>query len=274
MRLQRPLLRGALALLGATVACSSSDVTRSVSELGPYAYVRYVNAMPDTGAVDVHAVDVVENFNGGLGVSYRTVTPYTGIAPGSRHFGVFPTSTNIAVTSKAILDTTVTFQANTYYTILHTGYARTGSTPKQRWVVLTDNIPTPGASQIGLRAVIAAPNVGPLDVYSSSTGGTAPLPAAASFSNVAYGTPSAYVNFPTGAMVLRATASGATAPVVVESTVPAGAAATSSTTNATAGTTYAGSVLTAFYFPAGVAGSPTASLTTPGVTYAIDRRPK
>jgi hypothetical protein len=274
MRLQRHLLLGAFALLGATVACSSSDVTRAETQLGPYAFVRYVNAMPDTGAVDVHAVDVVENFNGGLGVAYRTVTPYTGIAPGSRHFSVFPTSTDINVTSKVILDTTITFQANTYYTILHTGYARAGATPKQRWVIITDNIPTPGASQIGLRAVVAAPNLGPLDVYSSSTGGTAPLPASASFPNVAYGTPSAYVNFATGANVLRATASGSNTPVVVESTVPVGAPATAATTNPTAGTSYAGSVLTAFYFPAGVAGSPAASFTTPGVTYAVDRRPK
>ncbi len=257
-------------------ACSGGDTGPTTTSIPPLAYVRYVNAMPDTGSVDVHLVDVVENLNFQDPVTgintYGFVSSYTGIKAGNRHFRVFTDmgSNDITVVSQVILDTTLTLTANTYYTILHTGYARTGAQPHQKFVVIQDTPPSPSNTQVAIRAFVAAPGFGAVDVYApTSTTGT--TPAAASFSGVAYGTPSSYVNFATGSLALRAFNAGTTAPTLVQTAAPAGAAQ-QTYLDPVAGTTIGGSGFTAFIFPAGVAGSPQGSKAA-SIVYAVDKRP-
>ena len=273
------LLRFApFALAGAVMIGCKQDITGTTTSVPALAYVRYVHAMPDTGEVDVHLVDAVENLNFGdpsTGYTpYRTVTTYTGIRAGSRHFRVFTDmqSTDINVVSQVILDTTLTLSANTYYTIIHTGFARNGSVPKQHWVVLTDAPPTVSTSQVAVRAIIAAP-FGPLDVYKTAdttTGAT--LSATPQFANVTYGTPTAFSSFATGAAAFRAFNTGTTTPILTKVQAPAGAAQ-QALIDPVAGVTIGGTALTAFIFPAGVAGSPNNKITTAGIVYGIDVRP-
>src|SRR5215467_4147336 len=227
------LLRFApFALAGAVILGCKQDITGTKTSIPELAFVRYVHAMPDTGEVDVHLVDAVENLNFGdpsTGFTpYRTVTQYTGIVAGSRHFRVFTNmqSTDINVVQQVIFDTTLTLAANTYYTILHTGFARTGVTPHQHFVVLTDAKPTVSASQVGIRAIVAAPGfAGPVDVYKTADTTTgAALGAAPDFSNIAFGTPSAWANFATGAAAFRAFNVGTTTPILTKVQAPAGTA--------------------------------------------------
>jgi hypothetical protein len=267
MNLQRFGLLLALASLAGSTACTR-DTGGVTATLAPLAYVRVVHAMPDLGKMTGRLVDSVENLNV-VDVDYRYVGPYQGVAAGNRHIRIFPSSENIAVASQILIDSTITFQAGSYYTLIASGNTQGGA--KAKFVILNDAPPTPSSSQIAIRTVVAAPGVGPVDVFASSTGGTAPLPTTASMSNVAAASP--YVTFPTAAsLVLRATAAGSTTPVMVESTVLPGAAG-STVQDPVAGTTQGGSVLTAFLFPRSVAGSGAASFTTPGITYGIDRRP-
>lgn len=271
MRLSR------FALLGiglAAMAACSSDTGSTTTPIGPLTYVRYVQAMPDTGEVDVHVVDKVENLNfadPGTGYTpYQWVSPYQGIAAGSRHFRVFSDmrSNDINVVSQVILDTTITLAANTYYTILHTGYARAGSTPKQHFVVLQDAVPTPSSAQVAIRAVVAAPGIGPVDVYTPSDTGAA-TPSSAAISSVTYGTPSTWVNFATGKFALRVFASGTTTPMLTQALAPAGAPQ-QTYLDPVAGTTQGGTALSAFVFPAGIG---TQAGKAAKVVYSVDRRP-
>ena len=275
------LLRFAsLALACAVIAACKQDITGTTTPIPELAFVRYVHAMPDTGEVDVHLVDAVENLNfadPSTGFTpYRTVSTYTGIVSGSRHFRVFTNmqSTDINVVSQVIFDTTLTLAANTYYTILHTGFARSGATPHQHFVILTDAKPAVSTSQVGIRAIVTAPGfAGPVDVYKTAdttTGAT--LPAAPTFANVAFGTPSTWATFATGAAAFRAFNVGTTTPILTKVQAPAGAAQ-QALLDPVAGVTVGGTALTAFIFPPGVAGSPNNKITTAGIVYGVDVRP-
>jgi hypothetical protein len=273
------LLRiASFALASAVIAGCHKDITGTKTDIPTLTYVRYVHAMPDTGEVDVHLVDAVENLNfanPSTGFTpYRTVSEYTGIAAGSRHFRVFTNmqSNDINVVSQVILDTTLTLAANTYYTILHTGFARAGATPHQQFVLLTDSKPNVAANQVAIRAFVAASGIGPVDVYATKDTATATaLPSAASFSGVTFGTPSAYVNFTPGSLAFQVFASGTTTPTLTKVPAPAGAAQ-QPLLDPVAGTTIGGTALTAFIFPAGVAGSPNKSVKA-SIAYGVDVRP-
>ncbi len=204
------LLRFApIALAGAVMLGCKQDITGTTTDIPALAYVRYVHAMPDTGEVDVHLVDAVENLNFGdpsTGYTpYRTVTQYT----------------DINVVSQVILDTTLTLAAGTYYTILHTGFARNGASPHQQWVVLTDAPPAVSTSQVAIRAIVAAP-FGPVDVYKTADTTTAATLGSPAFVNVAYGTPTAFANFAPGAAAFRAFNTGTTTPILTKVQAPAG----------------------------------------------------
>ncbi|HEY2375952.1 MAG TPA: DUF4397 domain-containing protein [Gemmatimonadaceae bacterium] len=274
------LLRFApFALAGAVILGCKQDITGTNTDVPSLAYVRYVHAMPDTGEVDVHLVDAVENLNFGdpsTGYTpYRTVTQYTGIVPGARHFRVFTNmqSTDINVVSQVIFDTTLTLAASTYYTILHTGYARTGVTPHQHFVLLTDAPPAVTASQVAVRAIVATPGLGPVDLdKTADTTTAATLPASPTFANVAFGTPTAFSMFATGAAAFRAFNQGTTSPILAKVQAPAGAAQ-QALLDPVAGVTVGGTALTAFIFERGVAGSPNTKITTAGIVYGVDVRP-
>jgi hypothetical protein len=272
MNLLRLALLAAVAA-GAT-ACKGADDAAGPE---PLAFVRYLHAMPDEGAVTVRLVDRVENINV-FNQNYRYVGPYQGIVAGSRNIRVFradadpnaPTAGNPALVSTVITDATVPLTAGQYYTILHTSGGGSGA----RFVILEDNPAAPATSQVAVRTVVAAPGVGPLDVYATASA-TAALPSAATFSNVSFGTPSAYVQRDTAALVLRGTASGTTAPVVAQGAAPAGAAGTSML-DPVAGSRIGGTAMTAFVFPASVTGSrapQTTAFQSPTIIYAVDRRP-
>lgn len=281
-KLQRLLLATPALLLA---ACNGDD-TGFTENAGPWAYVRYVHAMPDTGLVVGRWVDRVENWPGtptsgtSLGIGYRTVTAYQGVTPGQRHFKVWPATTNITLTTDEIADVTVTLEANTYYTFLHTGYARcNGATPAQQVVVIRESRPTSvTGGKFGLRTFVAAPGfAGAQDMYVTPTS-TTPLPGAPTYDNVAYSQDAAalggrgWVEIDTGAAVLRSFNDPTTTGATVTSTVTAGARATVSSTNDAPGSRISGSGLSAFVFPPALT-TACATTGTAQTTFAVDIRP-
>lgn len=275
----RYLLLTPFALAAAACSDTSNDVT--IANNGPLAYIRYVHAMPDTGSVTVRSIDRVENlpFNLTGPVSYRNVSAFIGVAAGQRHFKVFTDmgSTDINVIGQVILDTTITLTANTYYTILHTGYARTGQTPKQHWELIQETLPSPSSTQVAIRAIVAAPGLtGGVDVRTAaSTAATSATSGTALLTNVVYGTPSTWANVsPATTLAVRVFPTGTTAAdctgCVAQLALPAGAAQQTQL-DPVAGVSQGGTALTAFVFPAGVTGSPAAGAAS--VNYGVDKRP-
>lgn len=256
----------ALAVLATACSDSNDAITEPRPPLG---YVRFVHAVADTGALDYRFIDQVEYAPFNIALPFRGVGRYQAATTGSRRFRVFPNSTNVAVTSQIVIDTTITVEAGRYYTVLHVGQARAGATVPDRIVVIDDTPATlPSATQIGVRAVHAGTGIANVDVYTSAAA-TDPLPATPAFSNLAFLGRSAYANVAVGPLTARLTAAGAR-DVLITSAGPAGTAGTSSA-NPIGGTTVGGSVLTAFAFPAGVGAN--ATVTAPSVVWALDRRP-
>lgn len=261
----------AFAGLAALTACSREGDAVFTANNGPLAFVRFVNAVSDTGASDWRFVDQVENSPTTFGLAFRATFPgagYQGLGAGSRHLRVFQTSTDIVQTQKVFFDTTFNFEAGKRYTLVAAGTKRNN---QARLYILTDDFTDPGA-QFSLRVFNAG--AGSVDVYASASGGSSTLPGAAA-SGLANFSATRYINMAVGPLSLRAFAAGTTTfPAMIDIAAPAGVAADrAANLTAVGGTTQAGSALTAFIVPRSVAGSNAANFASPGIIYIVDRYP-
>lgn len=267
----------ASALLVAAVACRDGAGV-IVAPVGPKAFIRFVNAMPDTLGVDFHAVDIVEN-SPYIGTLFREIKQagYTPVASGARHFREFlsnPNAPTASTVSQVLVDAQLNLDAGVHYTIAHAGFARAGQVPGAKFVVMKDDLPAPPAGQIAVRVIHLAAGLGSVDVYASASG-AGPLPSAPLFANAAYLVPTGYVNVPTGATLsFRATAAGAGSAGTVFATVaaPAGDAGTPSL-DPIPGSAIAGSEFTVYVFPRsspGTAAPQTAAFLTPALVVVPD----
>lgn len=279
MRISRFPMLGAVLALGA-VGCATGDDGPTTTTVPPVAFVRYINALPDTMNTTVRWVDYLEytpeTF---VNVPYRGVGQglYQGLKAGSRHFKIFNADAvnfTIAGNTAVLADVTQSFDADKYYTILFTGYARNGSA---KVLIIEDVIPAPG-SNISLRVLNANTGLGSVDAYSLATA-TTPIAGSPTLSAVAEQKYSAYTTFAPGAFALRVTAAGSTT-AIAGTAAPLGTAGTTAV-DPSGGATVAGTVITAIVFPAMVTGSmATASLgsafptaATPSVIYIVDKQP-
>lgn len=254
MKLQRIAL---LSAIGVLVAACSSDTGPHVTNLGPLAYVRYVNAIPDTNQTDFRFVDQVSGSPWFGQLFFRDISSYEPVAPGARHIRIFAVDPNVGTTleaninvvSSVFVDTTITLQANTYYTLVHVGYARAGASPAQHLVVIQEDRSTlPSGTQIGVRAINTSPTM-TADVYAAATASGSPL-----ISALPFGSASPYQLLNTGSLTFTATANGSKT-VTASAAAPAGAPPASISQSATAGYSVGGSLLSAYIFPAAVTGS-------------------
>jgi hypothetical protein len=281
MKANRIALAGAAAALLAT-GCKG-DPGPFLAVKGPLAYVRYIAAVPDTFATDWRPIDGVENSPPAIGLVFRGTTPYQAMTPGARHIRLFPAPTGVArpadVVSQVIVDTTINFTANTYYTVIHLGLSRTGATPADRLVVLEDVAPASLAGKVAVRVVHAGTGIGAVDVFATTTS-TAAVAGSPSFTNVQYGNSSAYVLMDPGTLWLRVAPTGTITPEIITGTsrqAPPGAAGNpDSLLTPIGGAARAGSAMTAFILPRSVAGSlapQTTAFLTPVLLYLIDKHP-
>ena len=282
----------AFACIAGLAACAGDASKVFTATPGQNAFIRFVNAISDSGAQDWRFVDQVEGSPSITGLSFRGIWPgatYQPATAGNRHLRIFqssldptfadPTLATPAIVSTVFLDSAFALTAGTHYTIIATGSLRSKTA---KFLILTDNFADPG-SNVAVRVVNlgAAPS---LDVYGSATGGTAALPASPLAAALATLTASTWVTMSPGPLVLRGNAAGSkTLPALVDVTAPAGVVA-DKTLNLTAvgGSTIAGSAFTGFIFPPAVTGSLAAQViaatcptrcTTVGIVYAVDKYP-
>jgi hypothetical protein len=273
MRFLRIALVGAAAALAAACSDDANDFT--TPDVPPLAYVRYINAVPDTLNTTVRFIDQVEwspmTF---VDVPFRQqgAGNYQPTEAGARKFRVFTTNTSTVSTSEntvILVDTTLTFEAGKYYTLLHTGYARTGASPRQRIVAINDVFPEVG-QQIALRTINTMYGAGAVDVYTTATT-TTPIAGAPRFANVPTEGISAYVTMSPAAFAMQVAAAGSTS-ALTSVAAPAGTAGTTAA-DPIGGAAVGGSVITAITFPVTPADKPGTRFTTPGVAYFIDKHP-
>jgi hypothetical protein len=272
------------ALAFSIAACEIDDPGVSTNTPGPAALVRFINAVVDTGTVDLRFVDRVENLPTMQGVAFRGASGvFQRVEPGNRMARVFVNSTDPVTTQIRLVDTTLTLNANERYTLLYAGRA-SGNQDRLAVVDEPETLPAPTGSTIAIKILHAATGTGNVDVYiaPADTGANNVDPimnAVAIVRNVPFLSNSAYVTVPTrptGASSryqFAVTAAGS--PTILFSGRPnlPGAPSTVSTTGPSPGVTIAGSVLTAVVMPASIAGTrqSTSGTQTPTVMLLIDK---
>lgn len=290
--MRRHIFPVSMLCLAAGLVNACNPAQEVITEDIPTAAIRFVNAVPDTGAMDFRAVDLVEN-SSFYNVAFRSTTLlyYKPARAGTRHYKVFrtPTATDPAATQLATAQIVVAdlpaevLEAGKRYTYILWGYSRTGSTPAIRVTRINDDPVDPG-TQVALRVIntcvpaCGASADGVLDVRvftvaqtigspaTTWTGATSVAPLTASiYQNVAVGSAAYTFDFRAAGGVTTGTAlaSGA-APVGLVETVDK---------DALPGTNVAGSAVSAILFARAVSGSQGGSTTTPGVIFVWDRRP-
>jgi uncharacterized protein DUF4397 len=276
MKLRHTLVFG---LAVAALAACSDDEGKTTLQPGPKAFVRFVNAVPDTGTVDFRFVDHVENLPSFLGVAFRANSGagFTAVDPGTRPVRVFVSDTVVTTTTVRLIDTTLTLTAGSRYTLVYAGRARGN---QDRLAVIDEDATLPSPTGLAVRAFHAAVGTGPVDVFVGN-GGSDPITATVTkLSNVAYLGKTAYANIPvrpTGATNLYAFAvtNAGTTTALFSATpnqpgipTPAG-----QIYSPQPGVQIAGSVLTAIVFPGATAGSraATAANLNPTVQLLIDK---
>ena len=293
------LFRAGFALLiAAGVVACSDNTSGSVSVQDPLAGLRYVNLVPDTGAVDFRVIDVVINAPNQVAATFRTggspsgvattfLPPHAPVLAGTRHIRVFMNGTTSAVASQVVLDTTYTFDQGFNYTFYMYGYTRTGQTPSVRALITKDSVPTLAGGKFGLRVLNLAPTLAGNPVGSAATAVDAqvgletsavPVPVSAGLpapaANLAFGQITAYAAMDVGGTTavpyrMAATATGTTSPIMFQAALPVGSTGTS-TTNPIAGTAVAGTAITAVIVPRSASGSAAPQSTPSSVSANID----
>jgi hypothetical protein len=251
-----------LCFIGVALA-ACTKVEQGVLEPSPArAALRYVNLVPDTGAVDFRIIDIIGDAPVSGAASFRTggqpggnatnfLPPHFPVVAGERHIRVFPNSTDPAVASIILLDTTLTFAENVYYTF----YLYRGS-PRMQALVTVDTLPAPAG--VAFRVInLGGTAVGNADVDIVAQSATVPLAAAtATFANVAPGAITAYTNLAVSTSYRGLLSAPAARSTFLASTyAPAGAVGTA-TVNPVAGTAVAGTAISAVIVPPSVTGTP------------------
>ena len=265
-----------LTLCGVSLAACGRNTAGTPFEPDALAALRFVNAVPDTMQLDYRIVDIVTNA-GMFNADFRTnQAQYVPILAGQHTVRVFLSDSAVAVAQVVVNETTFNFEQGKSYTFVHSGFMRSGQAPAVTVSVVEDSPPTPAAGKVAVRALNLAAGLGGMDVFVGTT--TSGLPtASATWSNVAFGTFTGYVELDTAAYRVAATATGTVTPLVVANTAaPTGSPATG-TSSAITGVKMAGSALTVVLLPRSVAGSrapQTSAYTAPVVTFLNDRRPQ
>lgn len=247
--------------VGAIGACSKDDVSTTTPP--PLAAVRYINAVADTGSVDIAMIDQVEWSAYAKPLNFRAGSAYQPAEAKARHIRVFPTSLNATITSQILVDTTINLTAGSRVTLLLTGSARAKTL---KFVSIDDDVTAPAAGQIAVRLVNAS--TGAVSGFVTDTT-TDPLPAPATFSSVGPLAATAYLARAKGRVTMRATDA---TPTTVSAIGPSAPASPPGDAFPAAGVNSQYTRFSVYFFPRGVAGSPQTA-TTPALIWFVDRNP-
>jgi hypothetical protein len=279
----RSMLRVSLLCLAVGIGACKPDEVISTENI-PTAGVRFINAVPDTGAaygLDFRFVDLAEsnaqfrvpfrnNPATSGGVTASTQIQYKPARAGSRHFRIFLSDSLQAVASTVLKDSTINIEAGKNYTVMLWGYARSTGADKMKLSVWEEAVTDPGTN-VALRVINATSS--PIDASQYVSTGTAP--ATPTWANVAPFSASTYVPAAPAQFRFNIKPAGGTTVLFADALALIGTAATTDI-EALPGTTIAGSAVTAIVFPRSVAGSKapqSSSFQVPAVSFMWDRRP-
>ena len=286
---QLSMLCGAL---GVVSACSP-DKTIATENI-PTAGVRFINAVPDTGAafgLDFRFVDLAES-NAQFRVRFRntpttsggvtgsTQVQYKNTRAGSRHFRIFLDDTLQSVAQTVLKDSTINVEAGKLYTVLLWGRARSTGADRMQLKVIEENVADPGTN-VALRVINATGTA--IDVRQYPSTGT--LPATATWANVGAYSISNYVTAPPSRILYNVQPAGGGTALFADGLAlignPNGTTVGGCTVGVDCegapGTTVPGSAITAIIFPASVAGSNApqgGAFASPQMSFIWDRRPQ
>jgi len=291
-----------LCLAAGAGACSTPELEHPTENL-PYAGVRFINAVPDTGGafgLDFRFVDLLES-NAHFRMTFRnspttqapvvgTAIQFKGAREGNRQFRIFLDDTLQSVATKVLKDTTVALTKEHNYTAILWGNSRSAAAAADamRLTFWDEDVTITTAGKIKLRAINATS--APVDVY-TFVGAT--VPATPTFTVPAY-SKSTYTEVDSGSYNYQIRVAGSATVLVATSAALVGQVPTCSgrpsneytATNpsgcpslqqadieALPGTKVAGTAISAIVYPPSVAGSKAAQFTGTGIAYMWDKRP-
>lgn len=284
------------AMIFAAAACQTDDGGASTPIVPPLAFVRYINAQPDSISMDsifvrvnpvstlpettfystthsttLRFIDQIDftpqTF---VGVAFRGLGQgnYQGLEAGSRQFRIFTFDPRFFSTN-LLADTTFSFTAGSYYTIV---YSR-DATAAQDVAIFTDDVPVSNA-QVQYRATHVATGAAAVDLYATVLAND-PIAGAPAAANVAFRGQTAWLSRASGGLAAQVTATGQTTSLA-GAVAPVGTTGTP-TADPVAGSGVAGSVLSAYYFSAAPAvtfyGRSFRAAGTPGIVWYPSRQP-
>jgi hypothetical protein len=288
-----------LCLAAGAGACSTPELEHPTENL-PYAGVRFINAVPDTGGafgLDFRFVDLLES-NAHYRITFRnsptgtvpSAIQFKGAREGNRQFRVFLDDTLQAVAKVVLKDTTVSLTKLHNYTAILWGTSRNpGATMKLTFWDDEADAGTVAPGKIKLRAINATSAA--VDVY-TFVGAT--VPGTPTFAAVPAYSRSAYAEVDSGSYNYQVRTAGTATVIVATSAAMAGAVPTCSgrpaneytaanpsgcptgqpaDIEALPGTKVAGTALTGIVFPPSVAGSKAAQFAATGIGFMWDKRP-
>lgn len=188
VRSRRPLVLG-LALLAVTAAGCDDDDDNPVTPAAPTTNVRAIHLSPDAPEVDIY-------FNGAAtpsvtDLAFNEGTSFLTVDAGTYDVAIAPANTSVGSAVLTVND--VALAANTRYTAV--AYSPVASINA---MLLTDDLSTPPAGQIRVRAIHAASAVGQVDIWNiPSTGSPSLL-----YENVDFGVAGNYLTIPAGSYTL------------------------------------------------------------------------
>lgn len=302
---------GSLLMIGAVAfAGCSHDEDGELLTTPPVAGLRYVNIVPDTGAMDFRIGDVVSYAPNAVNATFRTggqpygltttgIAMHTAVLAGTRRIMVFMNSSNPAIATTVMLDTTATFDAGVNYTVYLYGYAaptgpgRPAAAPALRALIARDDPTDPGSGNFAVRTIHLAPTLAPtfgvtsVDVYVDTLALADPPTGAATFAAVGTVTDNSGISAYATRAVRRASAgppavtalnyrvavaAATTTTPIIAGDIPNGAVG-SATVNPSPGDLVGGSAFSVVIVPPSVAGSPATAFAGAGVLIIVDRLP-
>jgi hypothetical protein len=290
--MRRVLQLTMLCVVASVASACSPDKTIATEDI-PTAGVRFINAVPDTGAaygLDFRFVDLPESNahfritfrntpNTAGGVTGSTQIQYKAARAGARRFKVFLDDTIQTIATTVLKDSTLTLEAGKNYTVLMWGRARSTGADRMKLTVIEENVPDP-TTNVALRVINATG--APVDVRQYLATGT--LPATPTWANVpAYGVSSYVTSTPQQIRYNVQPAGGGTA-LFSDGLALIGNPNGSNVNgcivgtdcDGAPGTTVAGSAVTAIIFPASVTGTKAPQggiFVNPQLSFMWDRRP-
>lgn len=259
----------------------------------PSAGVRFINAVPDTGAafgLDFRFVDLAES-NAHFRVTFRntpttsagvtgsTQIQYKAARAGNRHFKIFLDDTLQTIAQTVLKDSTLNLEAGKNYTVLLWGRARSTGADRMRLTVIEENVADP-AAQVALRVINTTG--APVDVRQYLATGT--VPAGPTWANVAAYAISNYVTAAPSQIRFNVQPAGGGTTLFADGLAlignpngtNVGGCVVGIDCQGAPGTTVPGSAITAIIFPASVTGSKAPQggvFVNPQLSFMWDRRP-